>query len=85
MRLEKDRDGDFHWDFLVCDGDRAEIGERKADDEAVVVLRAVLRDGSDFRGVVRVQFVPFKLQFGGNLRSLLEVAVDVGGEERSQL
>ena len=51
----QDRDGDFDRDFFVCDGDRAETGERAADDQAVLVLSALLRDGSSFRAVACVQ------------------------------
>ena len=41
----QDRDGDFDRYFFVRDGNCAEIRERAADDQAVLVLCALLRDG----------------------------------------
>lgn len=80
----QDRDGDFDRYFFVRDGNCAEIGERAADDQAVLVLCALLRDGRSFRAVARVQRASAQRRSGTNLRSVLEVAVDVseaGGSE----
>ena len=74
----QDRDGALHRNFLVRDGDRAEAAEREADDEAGLVLRALLGDGRPLRAVARVQRVSVKRGLGADLRPVLEVAVDVG-------